>query len=113
MESSRAMTKEEVRKDFLRQIRNIVNYWKSESRTDTVDANGRIEGVAFSILALIDGANVMFPSMDLVMRPHPLDKKYHRKRKENWINDGLVINDDIELHEEFAKWWQTENSAQN
>ena len=97
---SRAVTKEEMREDFLKQVRNIVDWWKNESR---VDVDGRIEGVAFSILVLIDGEHAMFPGMDLVMRPHPDDKDYHEKNGENWIPDGLVINDGVALHEEFQQ----------
>jgi hypothetical protein len=98
MEQPRAKTKEEVREEFLSQVHSYVEYWQNESRSDE---KGKVSGVAFSILALIDGDGEL-PAMDIVMRPHPSDEAYFKEKGENWIPDGLIIND-VPLHEQFYK----------
>ena len=94
---SRAYTKKEVRKKFLDGIHNIVDFWVNESREETVE--GKVNGVAFSILAMIDGSNIDIPAFDVVVRPHPDDKEYHQSEGNNWFEDGMIINDDCSLHE--------------
>jgi hypothetical protein len=93
---SRAFTKEEVRNQFLDMVRAQVRFWQecADDRTE----KEKISGVAFSILCLIDGVVGLFPGSDIVMRPHPEDESFHRERGENFIPDGLVINDDCQLH---------------
>jgi hypothetical protein len=92
---SRQYTDEELRDEFLEAVRSIVRYWQNEVRTDR---NGAVEGVAFSILNLLDGCSSM-PAFDLVCRPHEDDKDYHIENGDNWIGDGQTISD--MLHEMF------------
>lgn len=94
---SRAITKEEARETFLEQIKTIVDYWSELEQPKSV--KDRCDGVAFSILAMIDGCSVGIPALDISISPHPDDKQYHIDNGENWYEDGMVINDDCLLHE--------------
>lgn len=95
------MSKEEMQKMFLGSIRRIVNYWGNlEDKPD----HYKCEGVAFSILSLIDGCSGSFPcGVDLVLKPHPEDKDFCIEEGEDYVEDGMVLNDDIMLHEQFCK----------
>lgn len=64
------------------------------------------EGVAFSILGLLDGVSVGIPGFALVPSPHPDDMQYHKDNGENWYPSEEVtkdIREDVMLHEEFYK----------
>lgn len=90
-------TKEELREEFLNGVRGIVQYWLDAPH---MDEKGRCEGVAFSILTMLDGGSGAFPcSIDLVARPHPDDKEFNIKEGNDYIEDGTIINEDVLLHE--------------
>lgn len=92
---SRAYTREEVREKFLNAVRDMANYWAKQITSKEDVANG----VAFSILGIMDGCNLEIPPMDLVVRSNASDKEYSIKNGENWYEDGMVINGDVSLHD--------------
>jgi hypothetical protein len=94
----RAKTVEEIREDFLDRCRGIARYWIREDRCNCAE---KVEGAVFSMLTMIDGCQGDWPAMDLVMRPHPEDKAYNIENDECWVEDGMVINADVMLHEFF------------
>jgi len=94
---SRAYTKEEARKKFLDQIHNTVDHWENESRAET--SKEKLDGLAFSILSMIDGSTMQIPSINIVLNPHTDDKEYHQEKGTNWFEEGMIINDDCHLHE--------------
>lgn len=97
---SKEVSKEEAKKLFLSQVRNICAYWSSDQICG--DVKDRCEGVAFSIMNIFDGACGGFPcAVDLVLRPHPDDKKYNIENNEDYIVDGMVINDGCHLHSDL------------
>lgn len=96
----REYTKEEVREAFLEQARTYVNYW---SKQDIDNRKDLLEGFMHSILSVIDGVSAGLPAFDLVVRPHPDDKEYSKSVGDDWYPDGVVINDDIYLHEMWYK----------
>lgn len=98
---SRVITKEEARKMVLEQMYEIKEFWEKESREKTL--KGKMEGCIFSILALLDGSSPGLPMMHISLRPHDDDERYHKANDENWFESGQVINDDVELHNEWAK----------
>lgn len=95
---SRELTPEEVRNQFLEHVRNVVDYWAS---LDNQTAKERCEGVAFSMLNIFDGSTSL-PAFDIVVKPHPDDKQYCIDNDEDYMPDGVVIND-CTLHELFYK----------
>jgi hypothetical protein len=95
---SKAITKEEATDAFLDHCRTIVKYWAKQDKDSTVEE--MISGAVFSVLTAIDGCSDL-PSMDLVLRPHPDDKQDYIDGGDNWVVDGMVINDDCMLHDNF------------
>lgn len=98
MSEPRAFTEEELRDIILQHIRGLVKYWARLPAEMTLEE--RCDGVAFSILTMLDGATVGIPSIDLVFRPHPSDKAFHIEEGENWIEPGTTISD--VLHERYC-----------
>jgi hypothetical protein len=56
---------------------------------------------AFSILNILDGTTVGLPAFDVVARPHPNDKADCIAESQRWIEDGMVINSDVYMHEMY------------
>lgn len=75
------MSKERLRAKFMRDVQEIVKYWTEEP---DIKMEVRVEGVAFSILTMIDGVSVGVDPVDLTIK-------------------DIVINDDVMLHELFHK----------
>ncbi len=99
MPEPRAFTAEEVRQEFLDEIRGLAAYW--ETCPSLGGLKGRLEGLAFSILNIFDGTS-NFPAVDLVLKPHPDDKEFHRAEGEDWYEPGMMFND-CHLHEMFYR----------
>lgn len=98
----RAYTEAEVRERFLAQVRTLVSYWAGEHPLSNVPENyttlERCDGVAFSLLAVIDGGDPELPAFTLTPRPHDEDAEYHRRRGENWYPDGVDISGALHDH---------------
>lgn len=94
---SRALTPQELRNNVLDHIRLMVEYWAT---LPGLDVHSRCDGVAFSILTMIDGSADQ-PPMALVALSSDEDKQYYVEKGENWVDHGTVINDDVMLHEEY------------
>ena len=90
-----AITAEEARKDFLTYLAGLAKYWATLPDKTPLE---RCNGLAFSVLTIIDGDTFM-PPMDLVLRPHPDDEQFNRDDGDDWYEDGQVINDCGALHE--------------
>lgn len=98
-EMSRAKTKEEVRKEFINKVNSIVEYWSDECVGNCDPSKDAAEGVAFSIMTLIDGCTEL-PSFDLIPCPHPEDKQYNIDNGNDWY-ESEIINADVMLHEQL------------
>lgn len=96
--ATRPWTSEEMKDEFLRLLIGLADEW---ARYPDKSPRERCRGLAFSILATIDGDSIAMPAIDLVLRPHEEDKEYHQEQGENWIEPGTVINADAVLHEEW------------
>lgn len=91
----RAYTPEELREQFLDHFRLMAQYWADLPGLDNIS---RCDGVAFSILSMLDGS-ANLPVFDVIARSSPDDKQYHVEKGENWVEDGTIINEDCMLHE--------------
>jgi hypothetical protein len=94
---SKPYSKEHARDMFLKHIRHIMVYWLNEQRTP--DTAGKMDGLVFSILTMIDGSSAALPSFDIVTRPCDEDEAFCKSEGEDYWEDGMVINDDCMLHE--------------
>lgn len=91
----RELTVEEVRDLFIQQVRCVVDYWAGNEREMPVKE--RCEGVAFSIMNIIDGTSCL-PAFDLFVSPHESDKEFNKNNGDNWFPENAMIND-CYLHE--------------
>lgn len=108
MDEPRAYTKEEVQKMILGHCRAVARYWANLPDVDPhtgikQSVEDRCNGVAFSILVMIDGCSMEIPALDLTLCPHPDDKSYDQKKGSNWFEEDMVINDNAMLHEMYYK----------
>lgn len=110
MSEPREWTREEIRQEFVAHVRMLAQYWATVdlqrgALTPEQNVKERVEGVAFSILAAIDGCAGDLPAFMLVPLPHPSDKQYHQDEGVNWYPDPPEHDDicDISggLHEIF------------
>lgn len=98
--SPREYTTDEVRELFLDHVRQMVLYWERESRPKTT--RERLEGLAHSLLVLLDGGTVL-PGFIVAPRPHKDDKAFCKSDGENWFPEAPDVPSDIGgcLHELF------------
>lgn len=83
---------------FIEEALGVAAYWGKEAKTPEDAADGAV----FSLLSLIDGCKMDMPLMDIVLRPHPDDKAYCIDNDEDYFIDGMCINDEVMLHEEYC-----------
>jgi len=100
MNKPRAKTKQEARKEFLDHIHSSSEYW---ANLPDLTPQERCDGIAFSILVMLDGGNMDLPAMNVSLCPHPDDKEFLKSEGENWFKPYMVINDDCELHHLYAR----------
>lgn len=101
----RELTEDEVRNEFIEHVHGVVEYYK---RSDN-DIDSKLEGVAFSILVLLDGGTLGLPKFIVAPDPCPEDKDFYINEEmcnyypENYMN---TINCDISgsLHESFCSY---------
>jgi hypothetical protein len=91
----RAYTKKEIRDHFLFAIRSSIKYWSNQNDLSTKE---KLDGLASSILSIIDGCSSTNITLDLVIQTHPEDKEYSIENEENWYENGTVINSGLHLH---------------
>lgn len=96
MTAPRPKTIAEVRDLFLAQVRETARAWADPSHPKSVQE--RCDGVAFSILALLDGSNPNVPGMTLA--PHPDDRAAAIAQGAQWFEPGMVVND-MPLHDAY------------
>jgi hypothetical protein len=99
----REYTMEEVREIFLNHVNNMVHFWNDQDEGNQLD---RLNGLAFSILAALDGASMAVPYFIVAPNAYSGDKNYHKERGENWFppNDDAKVRCSISgcLHEIFC-----------
>lgn len=101
--NSRELTQDEVRDNFLSHIKGCIHYWNSQPGPQI----SKLEGLAFSILAAIDGCTDL-PGFILAPLPHKDDKQYCIDNEEDYYpqNSEGIVNCDIAgtLHERLLKF---------
>lgn len=102
-DESREYTEDEVRENLLSYIWTMISYWKDEARKP--DTQGKLEGLAFSILTALDGCANGVPAFIVAPNPHPDDKDYLIDNGENWFPENheseVKCNLSGSLHELF------------
>ena len=103
MKTPREKTVDEIRDEFLAHVRSLVTYWnKLDGKDSPRTQKERLEGLAFSIMVLLDGGT-MLPGFIVAPCPHESDKEYKISQGEDYYpyNDEKNVNGDIAgcLHE--------------
>lgn len=99
---SRELTKDEIKENFLNDLRNIARYWSQVEGTKERCCYGAV----FSILSLLDGCSCSSPGFAVIPKPHPEDKEYRKNLKENYypeLPNVELSNISGRLHDEFYK----------
>ena len=89
----REKTIEEVQRDFLGHVWDMIDYWEKESRAETPRA--KLEGLAHSLLAALDGCSMELPGFAVIPNPHPDDKAWCIERGEDWYPDDVDIGGEL------------------
>jgi hypothetical protein len=87
---SREYTKDEVREMFLSKIWNTIHYW-DKTQTENPTQKDRLEGLAFSILVLLDGGTEL-PGFIVAPLPHESDKEFLIDKGENYYPENHNSN---------------------
>ena len=96
---SREYTMEEVREKFIRHVWSLIDYWERESNQP--DVRDKLEGLAHSIFATLDGCTSL-PAFIIAPMPHKDDKQFNIDNWDNYYpeNKETDVNCDIgPLHE--------------
>lgn len=120
----RQWTQKEMRDMFLDHIWGMVKYWSTvESKPMPHEPNPqpktveeRLDGLAFSILVMLDGCSGGMPAFELYPAPHPADKEYCQDQGENWwpqLEDLVSIHGESSLHDEWGKLWRSRDEKLN
>lgn len=106
MDEPRAYTAEEVHERLLAHARTMALYWATLPDRDPATGHplsirDRCEGVAFSLLVMLDGDSMVLPRVRLALDPHPEDQEFLKGEGENWFEPGQEIEGPF--HEFFYK----------
>lgn len=80
----RQFTEQEVRDKFLELVWSYISYWQE---LPDKTCNEKVEGLAFSILVILDGESEL-PAFIVAPDPHPSDKKYLKGKGLNWFPEN-------------------------
>jgi len=100
MPTPKPYTAEEEQRMLIDHIRAMATYWATQPGKT---AQERCDGLAFSILATLDGDSPEIPAYHLHVSTHVTDKAYHLKRGERWHRNKLNITENAALHELYYK----------
>lgn len=95
MTQSRSFTATEAQDMIIDTVASIADEYAVDP---DLSAHDKCHGVAFSILAALDGTRTGMPGVDLVLRTGEGDVERARQNGESYFEDGMVINTDRNLH---------------
>ncbi len=95
----RPYTEEEATCILMDKIWRCIEHWEMESRAPS--PREKMEGLAYSILTILDGESLGMPGVQLNVQltPHPSDEQYLKSQGENWFPQGMVLR--TALHDAF------------
>ena len=82
MTEPRQWTAYEVRDKMIEHIHNLCRYW---STLPDKSPREKCDGLAFSILSMLDGCSGGLPGFILVPDPHESDESYNKEEGNNWF----------------------------
>lgn len=109
MHKAKPITVEEARYLFMKHVADCVNYWDKESRTP--DTREKLEGLAFSILTMLDGCSMGLPGYEVrPLSKNPDDTQYAIENGFDYYPEESydIIGDKVALHEIFHQYMRDE-----
>lgn len=91
----RARTADEVRDEFLSCVAEHVTYWNTLKDKTTKE---RLEGLAFSIMAFLDGCAIDLPGFIVSPNPNKDDEEFYKNNGENWYPSDVDIAGGLHEH---------------
>lgn len=92
-----AYTESEARTIFVQYVWNCIAYWTNDARTPTL--SGKMEGLAFSILVMLDGESCL-PGFKVIPNLVEGDVDYYKQNGDNWFPETDIGGC---LHEVFCE----------
>ena len=102
---AREMTRAEVQDEFLNCIRLLAVYWSTMENVRGLATEDVIDGIVFSILAILDGEHGTLPAFRVIPNPHPNDKAFAKGLHENWFPAPSI---DYDIAGDLHERWNTE-----
>ena len=84
------MTYEQVREAFVNGVSFWIDYWLDEDKTP--ETKDKLEGLASSIMCMLDGHTVTFPAFIVAPLPSEADKKFSIELKNDWYPKNCSDN---------------------
>jgi len=83
-------TEDEVRQAFLEHVWQTIDYWDGayDQKVAQYACREKLEGLAFSLLVMLDGCSADLPGFIVAPCPHPDDKAYLQGEGENWYPEN-------------------------
>jgi hypothetical protein len=103
MATPRAYTTDEIRVQVLDYLHSLVEYWATLDGRKT--CHERLDGLAFSILVMLDGGAAALPGFSVAAVPHADDKAFHIERGEPYYEPTTHHPQDLggALHEQWHR----------
>ena len=90
----REKTVDEVRSEFLDHVAGLIDYWD----INACSVRAKLEGLAFSILVMLDSGTLALPGFRVLPHPHESDEAVHREEGRNWYPNDVDIAGDLHDH---------------
>lgn len=99
----RKLSVDEVRDRFLNQVEGMTKWWEKADVSNTLqngkassELQARLEGLAFSIMSILDGSTVAVPAMIVAPLGCAEDRDYYRQEGEPLWPDNYEIESQID-----------------
>lgn len=102
---SREKVADEIAAELIEHIRELISFWES-TETSSLE---KLNGLAFSILAALDGCSDGVPSFIVAPYAHPEDKQFHIENGTNYYPENHELEEFVKsdiggsLHELFIR----------
>lgn len=83
----RQKTREEVKKEFIREINSMVLYWEKQENFSTKE---KLEGLTYSILGILDGC-ASIPAFIVAPNPMPEERQSFIEKGEDFFPENFYI----------------------
>lgn len=98
MSQTRPYSKQEVQEMVISTVAEIAEEYANDPDLTVLD---KCHGVAFSVLAALDGTRNGMPALDLVVASTTQEVSLCQEQGEPFYENGMVVNSDRKLHTRY------------